>query len=342
MRRATVHGRRAEYVALLAVVSLFFSLVFLGFLYANRNSDFYDIYVHIKYAEHIKTFSDIRSPHFLFQLAINFIHTAAGLSLELSAVLLLGTCYGVMAVLIAHRAFQQGPGLNPIAVYASSFLVLVASHIFIATILVPNFYFNYLAPIVYHNPTQQLNKLFSLAIWFIYCDFFLSKGHDRNLPKLLLLSTLCVVSAVAKPSFLIAFLPISGAIALADLGRGRWSKVLSYAVAVLPVAFVLFWQFASHYGASTKGAIIFSPLSIFSNSQQYVMTIPLSLAFPVATTICFWKEARISRSFRMAWGFMFLALFYTLFLAESQEIRAGNLHGLPRPEPFCCTLNLCC
>lgn len=324
VRREIIHGRRTEYVVLLAVVSLFFSLVFVGFLYTNRNSSFYDIYVHIKYAEHIKVFSDIRSPHFLFQLAINFIHTAVGLSLELSAVLLLGTCYGVMAVLIAYRVFQQSPDLNPVVVYASSFFVLVASHIFIATMFVPNFYYNYLVPITYHNPTQQLNKLFAVAIWFIYCDFFLSEDNDRSSPKLLLLSALCAVSALAKPSFLIAFLPMSGVVALVDLWRGRWRKVVSYALVVLPVVLVLSWQFTSHYGTPIKGGIIFAPFVVFPNPQQYIAMIPMSLAFPIAVTILIWNEARVSRSFQMAWGFMFIALFYTLFLAESQEIRSGN------------------
>lgn len=321
MERIGINSHRAVYCVLLVVVPLFFSFIFWQFMHINGRND---LASHIEYAKTIKSFSDIDSPHFLFQLLIKSIHSTSGFSFELSSSLLLGACYGAMAVLIAQRLFRQSPHLNPMSICASSFFVLVASHIFIATIFVPNFYYNYLAPIVYHNPTQQLNKLFSIAIWFVYCDFFLTKDHDRSLPKLLLLSALCVVSAVAKPSFLIAFLPISGMIALVDLWRGRWSKVLSYAFAVLPVAFVLFWQFASHYGASTKGGIIFAPLVIFPNPQQYVMTIPLSLAFPIATTIWFWKEARISRSFQMAWGFMLLALFYTLFLAESQDTQAGN------------------
>lgn len=177
---------------------------------------------------------------------------------------------------------------------------------------------------MYHNPTQQLNKLFAIAIWFIYCDVFLSSERDRSFLRLFLFSVLCVASALAKPSFLIAFLPISGAIALVDLSRGRWRKALSYVLAILPVILVLLWQFGSHYGASTKGGIIFAPLVIFPDPQQYIMTIPISLAFPIATTICFWKEVRTSRSLRMAWGFMFLALFYTLFLAESQDPQAGN------------------
>jgi len=321
MTIAQEKSRHIEYIALFVIVSMFFSFVFLQFMLTNIRSD---LNSHIKYAEHIKSFSDIHSPHFLFQIAINFIHSVTGLSRTLSTAFLMGACYGTMAVLIARRIFRSGKNFDSATVFVLTFFILVASHIFIATIFVPNFYHNYLVPITYHNPTQQLNKAFAVAIWFVYCDLAFSKGNDWPPTKLVLLSILCVASAVAKPSFLIAFLPISGAIALFDLWCRQWRRVLSYALAMVPVTLVLLWQFGLHYGASAKGGIIFAPLVVFSNPLQYILMLPMSLAFPIVTTICFWKEARRSRSLQVAWIFMFVALFYTLFLAESQDTRSGN------------------
>jgi hypothetical protein len=311
----------AEHTALFVTVSLFFAFVFWRLMHVNQSSD---LASHIEYAKSIKSFSDIYSPHFLFQLTIRLISAALGLSLELSTALLLGVCYGFLAVLIAHRIQTRDPILNHKAAYVSSFLILVASHIFIATVFVPNFYYNYLVPITYHNPTQQLNKLFAIAIWFVYCDIIFSQRCRWTLPRLSLLSVLCVASAVAKPSFLIAFLPISGVIALSDIWRGGWRKVFSYAVAMVPVVMVLLWQFGSHYGASSKGSIVFSPLAVFPSPMQYILMLPMSLAFPIATTAFLWREARASRSLQMAWVFMGIALFYTLFLIESQDVGSGN------------------
>ncbi|WP_140048995.1 hypothetical protein [Devosia lucknowensis] len=314
-------ARRIRDISLFVIVFLFFAFVFLQFMLTNSSSD---LHLHIRYAEEIKSFSDIHSPHFLFQITINFIHFITGLSHSLSTATLLGICYGAMAILIAHRILRTGMCLDASMVYGSTFLVLVASHIFAVTILVPNFYYNYLVPITYHNPTQQLNKVFAVAIWFIYCDLALSKENNWSPAKLALLSGLCVVSAVAKPSFLIAFLPISGVIALFDLWRRQWRRAFNYALAMIPVTLVLVWQFGSHYGASEKGGIIFAPFVVFPNPVQYLLMIPMSLAFPIVVTICFWREAKHSRALQMAWSFMLLALFYTLFLAESQDIGSGN------------------
>lgn len=310
-----------KYIGFFSIVSILFSYIFLNFMITNNNSD---ISSHINYAEQIKSLSDIYSPHFLFQIAIKIIAFVTDVPLRWSAAILLGVCYGAMAVMIARRIIRDGSNINLEIVFVITLFILVASHIFIGTMFVPNFYHNYLVPITYHNPTQQLNKVFAVAIWFIYCDLTFSKRSNWAPAKLALLSALCVASALAKPSFLIAFLPISGVIALFDLWHKRWHRVLGYALAMVPVTLVLLWQFGSHYGSSAKGGIVFAPLVVFSNPLQYLLALPMSLAFPIVTTICFWKDARRSRSFRMAWVFMFVALFYALFLAEAKDLQAGN------------------
>lgn len=47
------------------------------------------------------------------------------------------------------------------------------------TLFVPNFYFGYFNVTAYHNPTQQLNKLFALVIW-LYSLLGISRRQDRQ------------------------------------------------------------------------------------------------------------------------------------------------------------------
>jgi hypothetical protein len=321
-----------------------------------------DLPAHIEYARQITGLSDIRSPHFLFELLIKALSSLTGASLVTATAILLGGCYGLMAVLIAHEIKRRGSAVSDVTAAALSVAILVASHIFLPTIFKPNLYYNYLVPTAYHNPTQQLNKLFTIAIWFLYCRRFLT-SDERPLSSLVLLAVLVVASAIAKPSFLIAFLPVSGLLAAWDLFHGRWSRFRDYVAAIaLPAIAVMGWQFWMTYGIGAEsrlsGGILdqsvrdvtgrvvtglsrgieFAPLSIFAGPAsyaQYLATLPLALAFPLVATILLWPDARQSRSFVAAWAILGLGLFYVLLLAESGPGRmAGNFGWTAQTAAF--------
>jgi hypothetical protein len=61
-------------------------------------------------------------------------------------------------------------------------------------------------PITFHNPTQRLNKLFALAIVFLYFKHFIDARRAARRP-VAAIAGLSVLSALAKPSFLLAFCP---------------------------------------------------------------------------------------------------------------------------------------
>jgi hypothetical protein len=297
-----------------------------------------DLPVHIQYARRITSLSDIRSPHFLFELLIKALSSLTGASLVTATAILLGGCYGLMAVLIAHEIKRRGSAVSDVTAAALSVAILVASHIFLPTIFKPNLYYNYLVPTAYHNPTQQLNKLFTIAIWFLYCRRFLT-SDERPLSSLVLLAVLVVASAIAKPSFLIAFLPVSGLLAAWDLFHGRWSRFRDYVAAIaLPAIAAMGWQFWMTYGIGAESRIEFAPLAVFAGPAsyaQYLATLPLALAFPLVATILLWPDARQSRSFVAAWAILALGLFYVLLLAESGPRRmAGNFHWTTQTAAF--------
>lgn len=234
-------------VGLVLSVSVAFATIFWQRIIINETSD---LHIHIAYAKRIASLADITSPHFLFQLLIRAVHSVTSFSLEIVTAVVLGGCYGLMAVLVSQEVRHRSPSMSFSTVASLSFAVLIASHIFILTVAKPNLYYGYLVPTAYHNPTQQLNKLFALAIWFLYCHLFLgTRDTRRSAYQLFFLGVLCILSAIAKPSFLIAFLPISGALAAFAVFRRRWKDAYDYAIAVaLPSSAVMGWQFLMTYG----------------------------------------------------------------------------------------------
>src|SRR5262245_35938023 len=142
-------------IALFAFATLVFTVAFTEFAYLQRSSD---LTVHLTYARQLKSFADVTSPHFLFELLVR-AGTAAGFRERTAAVWLLGACYGGMAVLIGYEIHRRAIALNPLLTLAAVMAVLLASHIFVFTIQ-SHLYNGYFVPTAYHNPTQQLNKLF--------------------------------------------------------------------------------------------------------------------------------------------------------------------------------------
>jgi len=313
-----VHKTQAvtQVAALALAVTIVFAGVFWQRIALNARSD---LHIHIDYAKQISALQDITSPHFLFQLIIKAVHTASGMSYELAAALSLGGCYGLMAVLIVSEIRRRAPYIETASAFCASIAILVASHIFILTAHVPNLYYGYLVPTTYHNPTQQLNKLFTLAIWFMYCSLFVS-GQDQSYrtPRLFALGALCVASAIAKPSFLIAFLPVSGVMAGFDFLRGRWKRVSEFVLAImLPSAVIMIWQFWLTYGKGAKSGVVFAPFAIFPDPTQYLTTLPLALLFPLLAAALLHRAAKRTPEFVMAWAILVIGLLYTLLLAES-------------------------
>jgi hypothetical protein len=309
-------------VAVAALVTLLFGAVFFVFITTQQGHSINDFTSHIAYAETIGSARDIRSPHFLFQLLINALH-ALGLSYVHGAAALMAVSYGGMALLLA-RELQRRQALASVnQLFVVVPCVLIASHIFLATLPERNLYWGYFVPVMYTNPTQQLNKLFALWIYLWYGARVLESQRPA-VRDAAALGALCVLSALAKPSFLIAFLPAAGIYALRDLLRQRWRHVAVFVGGVvLPSAAVLLWQ-ASVANDGSGFSIVLAPFAVF-DVQPTLYKLPLSLAFPIAVGFVARGVPAIQERLRFLWLFVGLALFYTLGLAESgPQMAAGN------------------
>jgi hypothetical protein len=296
--------------------SAVFALVFWRRIAINSASD---LHAHIDYAKHISNIHDIVSPHFLFQLILKAVVAVVPISHEGGTAAILGICYGAMGLLIVRELRKLGMLVGER--WGWSLAVLVASHLFLPTLAIPNLYYGYLVPTAYHNPTQQLNKLFALAIWLLWSRRLVEAGDRR--PRVTGgLAALCIGSALAKPSFLIAFLPVSGLVALRDLLRRHFAAVIAYALAIaVPTMLVLVVQAVATYGAEAKAGIILSPFAVFTRPDEFFLKLPLSLAFPLVVTVAYGLSFRL----QMAWLYAVFAIAYAVLLAESgPRLAQGN------------------
>jgi hypothetical protein len=315
-----------RHAGLFVVASAVFIVAFAVFLRVQPESD---LDLHLRVADRIHGPGDITFPHFLLHLLIKG-WVALGVPARAGLAVLLGVCYGAMALLIAREAERRGARLSTGHLWLVTLALLLAAHVFLPTALRRNFYYGYFVPVVYHNPTQQLCKLFALWIWFRYCRDFLAAARP---PWRSAIGTggLCVISALAKPSFLIAFLPLAGVIGLWDLLRWRVRRVLVFGIAIaLPATAVLLTQAVAFYGAPGD-ELLFAPFAVF-NATQTLYKLPLSLLFPLAVLalslaggLHFGDGTDGQRaSLRAAWGLAAIALFATLCLAERSRLADGN------------------
>ena len=309
-------------LAVSVVVALLFGAVFYAFITIQPGHRINDFSSHIAYAETVKSAQDIRSPHFLFQLLINALH-ALGLSYVLSTVVLLAVAYGGMALLLMRELQRRDPNVSATLLAVVVPALLFASHIFVFTMGQRNLYWGYFVPVMYTNPTQQLNKLFALWIYLWYFAYLFEDRRPGVWPSAGL-GVLCVFSALAKPSFLIAFLPVAGVYGLGDLFHRRWRHVAAFAGGLaLPTVAVLLWQArAANDGGGI--AIQFAPFALFA-LRPTLHKLPLSLAFPIAVAVVARGVPGPQDRLRFLWLFVAVSLFYTLAVVESgSAMAAGN------------------
>ena len=309
----------AKRVGVFCLVTALFLVAFRTFLDVQPASDLTE---HIGYAQRIRSRADITSPHFLFQLLVKG-GERVGLSYGWAAVLVLAVAYGVMAMLIVREIERRGAAVTPFRAFLLVPAVLVASHIFLFTLWRANMYYGYFVPIAYHNPTQQLGKLFAIWIAFRYGASFLETASP-TLGRAAAIAVLCLLCAVSKPSFLLAFLPAAGIVAIADMFTRRWKAVALFAgVIALPASALLLWQATVAYQPDGSSGIALAPFALF-DPVATIYKLPLSLAFPLCVWAFAWRYGVRDAKLRFTALMTAIGLFITLFMAEEASLGAGN------------------
>lgn len=300
-------------LTLFLLTTTIFTIAFGGFLHTTSDGD---MDFHIKLAQDITSVRDITTPHVLFELLVKALHVATRLPYQGAAALVLGLSYGMMALLVARELDRRGVAVTAFRAFVLVPSLLLASHIYVATLEPKGLYLGYFAPLAYHNPTQQLNKLFALWVVFAYFAYCLD-SETLNRRRSLALGTLCVLSALSKPNFLIAFLPTVGVFTLRDAIRKRWRNVAMVSAATIaPAAVVLLVQALFAYGSDASNSIVFSPFAVF-DARETLVKLPMSLAFPIIAAVAAWRSHTWTGYLSFTWIYVIVATFITLGFAEA-------------------------
>lgn len=269
----------------------------------------YDYRVHLQTAGKLAETGTLVMSHFLFHALTAALHRLLPVSLEHAALVVLGLSVAATALLIDRLLRLAGEERLQVRIPVVLILLTVAP-IFLLFPVDHHTYFGYVGINVYHNPTILLVKPFALTI-LLFSAVFWQSADTPIAPRFWWgLPLLLVLSALAKPSFLIIYLPALTALLLLRAAAGQpipWRLFLGSVL--LPSLLVLVWQFNFSFSAEQapglytgKSGIAWAPLALMQLHSGWLgLKLLLSLAFPLSVLLAFWRDARRDPQLLLGW-----------------------------------------
>jgi hypothetical protein len=285
----------------------------------------YDYYVHLGLAQSMLRYHLVLTPHFLYQLVTIIIYMLLPLKqIATAGLITVLLCYAFTAIIVFYLLRSVETLSRPIAAIITVSLMLVAPFPLLA-IADDHLYFGYIGINVFHNPTIVVLKPFALLLFYFSVRVFQHQKNDDT-RFVIINSVLIILSALAKPSYIICFLPALALFSLVKLARKekpRW-MLLSWGF-VVPAIIVLAIQYYLTYSSTQmegvyqgQSAIIFAPFAFMSSRSSFLfLKFLFSTLFPFAVLLCYFRSAIKDQRLVFAWLTFLFGAFYTYFLAES-------------------------
>jgi hypothetical protein len=277
-------------------------------------------------------------PHFLFHFLTIGVVVVAGVSFHAAALLVLGASYWLTGLLVyretAKVLITEQSSTQALWGAGIAALVLGLAVLFMQPILRPNgphiYLIGYLWAEPYWSPTYSLMKPLALASTVSALAFLTSTTTSRF--AVMTAAIASAAGALAKPNFVICLMPavvILGALRSKEHEAVDWKRITLGLLA--PGAVILLLQFyISYSGLGPQGtyqnAVVFAPLRFFRDHEvsHLPAKLALSVAFPVAVYLLYWKSARRDLPLNFAVLLFAFGAGYGIFLAEAQKSWAGN------------------
>jgi hypothetical protein len=193
----------------------------------------------------------------------------------------------------------------------------------------PSVYHGVASPNVWHNPTGIFAAPFALVL-FLAGLRALGQPSPRSAA---LVGGAMVLSALAKPNYVLAFGPCLGLALLAvlvravragRLGGGNAAALLLLAFA--PAALVLWQQFGAVTGETGKpNRLSVAPWAVWSKESPNIpASVLLGVAFPLTASLLYGREAAREGPLLLAWATLGVAVAQFALLSESDPERSGH------------------
>lgn len=283
----------------------------------------YDYIVHMGLSAKMITTGELNTPHFLLQLAVSALSSILPTDILGATVTLLLIAVTATALIVSRSLSNERS--SPILIPYLTVSLLLAAPVAILFPIDKHLYLGYISTNVFHNPTILLLKpLALLSFGYAVKSFDNNRGLLSNCGLFCIITT--VTCALTKPSFTICILPAMALLIIFKLfNRDSLNWNLLLFGFFLPAILILALQFRMTYSSSQlqgvyigSSNIIVAPLAVM---QSYSSWLPakllLSLAFPLALLLCYFRTALKDTGLQLCWlAFMFGAAF-TYLLAES-------------------------
>lgn len=294
---------------------------------------------HLAFAEKMYRTHQLVVPHFLFHFLTIGVVEVAGTSFQSAALLVLGISYGLTGLLLyremAKVLIAAQPSRQALWRGAMAALGLGLAVLLMEPIVKPNgphiYQIGYLWAEPYWSPTYSLMKPLALASAVSALAFITSATASRFAVMTAAIAT--AAGALAKPSFVICLMPavvILGALRSKDHKAVDW-KAITLGLLAPGAVILLLEYYLSYSGVGPQGtyqnAIIFAPFRFFRDHEvsHLPAKLALSVAFPAAVYLLYWKCARRDLPLNLALLLFAFGAGYAIFLAEAQKSWAGNL-----------------
>ena len=183
----------------------------------------------------------------------------------------------------------------------------------------------YIKPNLWHNPTFNLMKPFAVWTFFFVVDHW--KGQLNN-NQWIALSLMTSFSILAKPNFILSFLPALSLLLLVQnrsLRRLPW-KLLS--AIIIPAVLVLLYQYALKYYGNSSQQIVFQPfkavLAATGNALNIIFFYLLSILFPLLLSIFSKNRIEEKFEFSLVWINFGVAILTAILFVEQPHMNSFN------------------
>lgn len=316
-----------EYLQVIAL-GILILLIFLPSLYMEiYKYDWNDYGLHISFAQNLEAGEEIPAfsfAHPFWQLFVIFVHKAASISFQKSAVIVQLASYFSLAMILYRLLKNELKGYQKKFYIPIALALMITTPVFLFLPVDDLYYLGYIGISSYHNPTINLLKPFALLI-FVYAVIVID-GRSKTVLHIPIAACLTATSTLIKPSFVICLLPALGLIVLYKImkkERVNW-RILILGIFV-PAAVVLIWQYYVAYIAD-EPAVLFAPFEVMRAYSGFLLPkFLLSILFPLLVTIIYYKDAIKDQKMKLAWLIFFFGAIYTYFFAEGgSRFEHGN------------------
>lgn len=315
-------------IGLVAIMLLLFSVVFI------RAASGIDYDLHGQLATKISSAETTSEPvpHFLYHLLIiGFSEILPGLprAVQLALpVILMNVLTGLLLFELLRCAFNDV--LSPGVTAGLSLSLMILSPVFLGMNLpyVPG----YIHPTIYHNPTQNILKLFVIPVTifaWLTIQPRVFQSRNRRIFLVLLAFLMTLLMSISKPNYALCLIPALGLCVLYRMLRRQPVDWLLLIVGLaLPMAGMLVLQFLVTYSSGDDSTIAIGFLYFFSLLEippdQLALQVALSMLFPAAIYVLYYQKAIQNTALNLCWLTFGMGLVYFLFFYETGD---RLLHG---------------